>query len=253
LNGQFSVDLSGFSVFITGGSRGIGRALVDGFAGAGAAVTIAARHGEECSQVADHVAEQGGRALGVALHLGDADSIAGAVAQAVDAFGGVDVVINNAATGLAQPIGEFTEPGWDKSLAVNLRGPMFLVQESLPYLRRSPWASIINVVSPGAFMPAPDWAIYAAAKAALVSFTRSLSAALGPEGVRVNALCPGPVDTTMFASNPVDVRNKIAAATALQRIADPRELVGPALFLASRAASFVTGEVLYATGGSSGR
>ena len=129
---------------------------------------------------------------------------------------------------------------------------MFLVQEALPYLRRSSWPSVVNVVSPGAFIAAPEWSIYAAAKAALLSFTRSEAAALGPEGIRVNALCPGPVDTAMFASNPPDVRDRVAGKTALQRVADPRELVGPALFLASRAASFVTGEVLFANGGSSG-
>lgn len=252
MTGNFSVDLSGFSVFVTGGTRGIGRALVEGFAGAGASVTVAARHGEDCEAVAAEVVARGGSAIGVPLHLGELDSVKRAVGRTVDAFGGVDVVINNAATGLAQPIGDFSEAAWEKSMAVNLRGPMFLVQEALPWLRKSSWASVINTVSPGAFIAAPEWSIYAAAKAGVVSFTRSLAAGLGPDGIRVNAVCPGPVDTDMFASNPDDVRERIAAGTALRRVADPTELVGPSLFLASRAASFVTGEVLYVTGGSAG-
>jgi NAD(P)-dependent dehydrogenase (short-subunit alcohol dehydrogenase family) len=253
LPGEFSVDLTGFSVLVTGGTRGIGRALVDGLAAAGAAVTIGARHGDECTRVAGEITERGGSALGVPLHLADAQSVRDAVDAAAARFGGLDVVINNAATGLAEPVGQFTEDAWDKSMAVNLRGPIMLVQHALPHLRASTWPSVINVISAGAFVAAPDWSIYAAAKAGLLSFTRSLAAALGPEGIRVNALCPGPVDTAMFASNPPEVRRRIASETALQRVAAPSELVGPSLFLISRAASYVSGEVLYVTGGSSGR
>jgi NAD(P)-dependent dehydrogenase (short-subunit alcohol dehydrogenase family) len=253
MTGAFSADLSGFSVVVTGGTRGIGRALVDGFAAAGAAVTIGARHGDECAAVARSVVDGGGRALGLPLHLGQPDSIDHLIDATVQEFGGVDVIVNNAATGLAQPVGEFTQTGWDKSFGVNLQGPVFLIQRALPYLRKSDWASVINVISPGAFVAAPEWSIYAAAKAALLSFTRSFAAALGPDGIRVNAVCPGPIATAMFESNPPEVRSRIADETALRRVGAPDELVGPALFLASRAASYVTGEVLYVNGGNSGR
>jgi NAD(P)-dependent dehydrogenase (short-subunit alcohol dehydrogenase family) len=246
------VNLIGRTVLITGATRGIGRALASGFGRAGANVVVAARHGDACEAVAGELVAEGGRAIGIVVHLADIDSIDNLVQQAAAMFGGIDIVINNAATGLALPIGQLTVEAWDKSMAVNLRGPVFLVERALPFLRASNFASILNVISPGAFAPAAGWAIYAAAKAALLSFTRSTAAALGREGIRVNALCPGPIDTEIFRSNPTDIQHRIADATALGRVGDPQEMVGPALFLSSPAASFVTGEVLFAHGGVNG-
>jgi NAD(P)-dependent dehydrogenase (short-subunit alcohol dehydrogenase family) len=132
---------------------------------------------------------------------------------------------------------------------VNLRGPVFLVQEALPHLEQSPSAAIINLISAGAFMFAPFTATYAAAKAALLSFTRAWAAEFAPKGIRVNALAPGTVDTDMVRNNPPEAQESMAKASLLQRAAEPEEMVGPALFLASDASSFVTGQVLIADGG----
>ena len=157
--------------------------------------------------------------------------------------------MNNAANALAQPIGQFTADAWQKSFDVNLRGPVFLVQEALPYLEASPRASVVNVVSAGAFLFSAQVAMYAAGKAALMSFTRSMAADFAPRGIRVNALAPGTVDTDMVRNAGHEAAAHMAAASHLGRAAHPDEMVGPVLFLASDASSFVTGQVLLADGG----
>lgn len=249
---SFTVDLRGRTALITGGTRGIGRALASGFARAGANVVVGARSGEACAQVAGELTGDGGSAIGIPVHLAEADSVEQFVSAAAERFEQIDFVINNAATGLAAPLGEFTTEAWEKSFAVNLRGPVFLIQHAMPYLERSSNASIVNVISPGAFGAAASWAMYAAGKAALLSFTRSMAAAYGPKRIRVNALCPGPINTEMFRSNPPALRDEIARSTCLGRVGEPEEMVGPVLFLCSSAATFVTGEVLFANGGNTG-
>jgi len=130
-----------------------------------------------------------------------------------------------------------------------LRGPVFLVQSALEALTASPCAAVINVISAGAFLFSPAVAMYAAAKAALMSYTRSMAADFAPRGIRVNALAPGAVDTDMVRATGPEAQAGMARASLQKRIASPDEMVGPALFLASDAASFVTGQVLIADGG----
>ena len=134
------------------------------------------------------------------------------VAQTVDRFGGVDIVVNNAANALAQPLGEFTPEAWQKSFDVNLRGPVFLVQEALPYLQASEHAAVVNVISAGAFLFSSNVAMYAAGKAGLMSFTRAMAADFAPRGIRVNALAPGTVDTDMVRANPPEAQEAMAQA-----------------------------------------
>ena len=167
----------------------------------------------------------------------------------MERFGAIDVVVNNAANALAEPVGSFTEAGVTKSMDVNVKGPLFLIQESLPYLRVSDHASVINMVSAGAWLFSATVAHYAAAKAAMVSYTKALAAGLAAEGIRVNALAPGSVDTDMTrATGPVATAG-MARAALLRRVANADEMVGPALFLASDASSYVTGTVIHADGG----
>jgi NAD(P)-dependent dehydrogenase (short-subunit alcohol dehydrogenase family) len=171
------------------------------------------------------------------------------VATTVERFGRLDIVVNNAANALTQPLGEFTPEAWQKSFDVNLRGPVFLVQEALPHLKQSRHAAVVNVISAGAFLFSANVAMYAAAKAALMSFTRAMAAEFAPLGIRVNALAPGTVDTDMVRANTPEMQQRMAEASHLGRKADPDEMVGPALFLASDASSFMTGQVLLADGG----
>ena len=242
-------DLSGRVAVVTGGTRGIGRSIAEGFVAAGAAVVVASRKPDACAETETHLVAMGGEALGVATHLGDLAALASLVERTVERFGRLDIVVNNAANALALPVGRLTPEAWQKSYDVNLRGPVFLVQEALPHLTASPCAAVVNVVSAGAFLFSPNISMYAAAKAALVSFTRSMAAELAPAGIRVNALAPGSVDTDMMRNNPPAAQERMAAASFQRRAAHADEMVGPTLFLVSDAASFVTGQVVIADGG----
>ncbi len=237
-------------VIVTGGTRGIGRAVAEGFVAGGANVVVASRKADACAATETSLNTMGpGRCVALSAHLGELDDARRIVEKAVDAFGGIDIVVNNAANALTQPLGEFTPDAWEKSFAVNLRGPVFLIQESLPHLEHSEHAAIVNVISAGAFLFSSSVAMYAAAKAAMMSFTRSMAADFAPRGIRVNALAPGTVDTDMVRANGPEAAASMARASHLGRAAHPDEMVGPVLFLASDASSFMTGQVLLVDGG----
>jgi NAD(P)-dependent dehydrogenase (short-subunit alcohol dehydrogenase family) len=242
-------DLTGRVAIVTGGTRGIGRAIAEGLLCAGADVVVASRKPEACAETEAHLTALGGEALGVPTHLGDVDAIGDLVDRTVDRFGGVDIVVNNAANALAQPIGSFTVDAWEKSLAVNLRGPVFLVERALPHLEKRGNGVILNVVSVGAFLFSARTSIYAAGKAGLMAMTRAQAAELAPRGIRANALAPGTVMTDMVRNNTPEQIEAMQRASLMQRGADPDEMVGPALFLVSGASSFMTGQVLIVDGG----
>ena len=242
-------DLTGRVVIVTGGTRGIGRALAEGYVAAGAKVVVASRKPDACKETEEHLRKLGGEALGVPTHLGDLASLAELVRRAHDAFGAIDVVVNNAANALALPHGEYTPEAWAKSLDVNLRGPVFLVQEALPHLKQSRHAAVLNVVSGAAFLFASTISLYAIGKAGLVAATRTMAVEFAPHGIRVNALSPGTVDTDMVRKNSAETQAEMTGMQLLPRMAHPDEMVGPALLLTSDAGSFVTGQVVFADGG----
>jgi NAD(P)-dependent dehydrogenase (short-subunit alcohol dehydrogenase family) len=242
-------DLTGRVVIVTGGTRGIGRALAEGYVAAGAKVVVASRKPEACKETEQHLQALGAEALGVPTHLGELGALRTLVQKTVDAFGGVDVVVNNAANALALPLGEYTEEAWAKSLDVNLRGPVFLVQEALPHLKRSRHAAVLNVLSGAAFLFSGAVSLYAIGKAGLMAATRAMAAEFAPHRIRVNALSPGTVDTDMVRKNPAEAQAEMTKIQLMPRMAHPDEMVGPALMLTSDAGSFITGQVVFADGG----
>lgn len=243
------LDFNGRTAIVTGGTRGIGRAIAEGLAAAGANVVVASRKADACAETQAHLESMGASALGVAMNMGDVDGGDRLVAAAVDRFGGLDIVVNNAANPLAAPIGQQTDGTWQKSFEVNLRGPALLIQAAVPHLEESEQASVVNVISVGAFQFARGVSMYAAMKAGLLSVTRSFTGELAPKGIRVNALAPGPVDTDMVRNLGEGAAEAMGASILLGRPADPDEMVGPALYLAGNASSFMTGQVLVVDGG----
>ena len=244
-----SFDLTGRVAIVTGGSRGIGLAIARGFARAGARVVVASRKADACAAAVKEIETAGGQALAVPTHMGEPAALQSLVDRTLGRFGGIDVLVNNAANGLAQPVGEFTLEAWDKSLAVNLRGPVFLTQYALPYLKRSQHASVINVLTAGVFLRSGSVAIYAIGKSGLLAYTRAAADAFAPLGIRVNALAPGTVDTDMTRAGGPDHFAWMAKSSPMGRMADADEMVGPALLLASDAGSYITGQCISADGG----
>ncbi len=242
-------DLTGRVALVTGGTRGIGRAIAEGLAAAGASVAVASRREEACATTEKALREAGADALAVPTHMGDLDAVTRLVDRTVERFGQLDILVNNAATALAMPVADFTPEAWDKSYSVNLRGPVFLARAALPHLQASRHAAVLHVISAGAFLFSPGLGMYNGAKTALLGYTRNMAAEWAPLGIRVNALAPGTIDTDMVRNNTPETVERMAQACLMKRMATAQEMIGPALFLVSDAASYVTGQVLIADGG----
>ncbi|MEA2427182.1 MAG: hypothetical protein QOF37_810 [Thermoleophilaceae bacterium] len=241
-------DLTGRVAIVTGGTRGIGRSIAEGFVAAGAKVVVASRKEDACKEAETHLRTMGD-ALGVPTHMGDIAGVDALVDRTVAEFGRLDIVVNNAANALTLPFGHLTEEAWDKSLGTNLKGPVFLVERALPHLEASGNAAILHVISAGAFLFSANTAMYAAAKSGLMAMTRSMAASFAEKGIRVNALAPGTVDTDMVRNNTPEAVESMKNASFMKRAAHPDEMVGPALLMCSDAGSFMTGQCIIVDGG----
>jgi NAD(P)-dependent dehydrogenase (short-subunit alcohol dehydrogenase family) len=242
-------DLSGRVAVVTGGTRGLGLAMVRGFAEAGAEVVVVSRKQEACEAVVAALREEGAKAAAYACHVGHWDRIDGLVEDVYSDFGRVDVLVNNA--GLSPVYGELTEVTeelFDKVIGVNLKGPFRLAALVGERMVAAGGGSIINVSSTGAVRPTKDIVPYAAAKAGVNAMTVGLAHALGPI-VRVNAIMPGPFLTSIASSWDMDVFAQLARTFPLRRAGQAGEIVGTALYLASDASSYTTGTILTVDGG----
>jgi NAD(P)-dependent dehydrogenase (short-subunit alcohol dehydrogenase family) len=221
-----------------------------GFARAGAAVVVASRKVESCQKVVGEIEALGGTGLAAAVSMQDSASIRALVDATVERFGRIDIVVNNAATVLDRGIDVVDEATFQGAAAVNLLGPMLLVQAALPYLEASGHGSVINIISIAAEKATPGRYLYPPMKAALAQATTSLAKELGPRGIRVNAISPGTFVTDMVTKAfDEEARAAIARSAPLRRLADADEIVGPALLLASDAGAYITGHVLVVDGG----
>ena len=243
-----SLSLAGKVAIVTGGSRGIGEAIATCFVEHGAKVAVASRKEEGVKAVAEKL-----KCLGVAAHTGKEDDCKALVAKTVAHFGKVDILVNNAGTNpYFGPMLDAEMPAWDKTFEVNLKGYFWMAREVARHLRgREAPGAIVNVASIVGMQAAPLQGVYGMTKAAVISMTRTLAYELGPSNIRVNAISPGMVDTRLAAAltSNDELISEINKRTALGRVAKPDEIAGAALYLASDAASFTTGEVLVVDGG----
>lgn len=244
-------ELTGMTAFVTGASRGIGRAIALAYAQAGADLALVSRSPEALAEVAKEIEAIGRRAVVVPCDLTDRDAAAGAVRQAVDALGKLDVVVNNAGgANFMVPFKDLRLSGWDKIMKLNLDSAMAVCHAVAPHLLERGTGSVINVASVAA-NGAPFLAPYGAAKAGVVSLTKSLALEWATAGVRVNALCPGWTATELNRNLWEDEAASRAtlSGTPMQRWGTVEEIAYPALFLAAPASSYITGQVLYVDGG----
>lgn len=244
-------DMTGKVALVTGGSRGLGREMVLAFARNGADVVIASRKIENCETLAKEVeTETGRRALAVGCHVGEWRQCDALVDAAYEAFGKVDVLVNNAGMSPLYPsLPEVTEELYDKVLAVNLKGPFRLSSLIGAKMARSDGGSIINVSSVAGVQPSPIEIPYGAAKAGLNNLTLGLARVFAPK-VRVNCLMPGPFLTDISKAWDLDAFNEAAKTSIpLRRGGEANEIVGAALYLASDASSYTTGAILKIDGG----
>lgn len=239
---------------VTGGGTGIGRATALTLAAEGCAVVLAGRRPEPLEAVAGEIAAAGGRALAVAADLAEDGAAARVVDAAVEAFGGLHVVVNNAgAIRRNLRLHEVDAARWDEQIAVNLRGPYLVLHAALPaLLRASGDRAIVNVGSTLAVKPAPGIAPYAAAKGALVSLTRCLAVEYGGDGIRCNAVLPAVVRTPLAHVDRPDFEARqadMAAAYPLGRLGEPEDVAGAIRWLVSAEAGWITGAVVSVDGG----
>jgi NAD(P)-dependent dehydrogenase (short-subunit alcohol dehydrogenase family) len=248
--------LEGRNAFVTGASRGIGRAIALAFADAGANVAVVSRSRDALGETASEVEARGRTAVALAADVGDADAVRSAVDGAAEALGALDVVVNNAgAAPFRSPVAETRLDGFEKYVRVNFLSAVYVLQAAAPRLFESSRGCVLNVASVGGLSAAPGVGYYGAAKAALINVTKTLAVEWAEQGVRVNALAPGWIETDMNTQLREEEasRKRMLSGIAMGRFGTAEEVASAAVFLCSDAAAYITGEVLVVDGGDVGR
>jgi 3-oxoacyl-[acyl-carrier protein] reductase len=243
-------DLKGRIAIVTGAARGIGFAAAEKLAENGASVVLGDVYEPLVQEAAGRLKAKGYEALAVRMDVGRNDSIREAIAAAVKAFGGIDIVVNNAGILSALSIEEMTREEWDKVLNVNLGGTFFVIQAALPFLKKSQNPRIINISSltgrNGGFEGSM---CYAASKGGVISITRGMARRLAPFNITVNAVCPGPTETEILKGYTSEAQERQRNVSLLRRLGQPEEIAAAICYLASTEAAFVTGAMLDVNGG----
>ncbi len=244
-------DLTGRVALVTGGNKGLGKAMARGFAEAGADVVIASRHEKELKTALDEIlAGTGGQGAYCVTDVSVREDVKKLAQFALEKMGRVDVLVNNAGMNAPQAIDAITDDTWDRVLEVNLSSVMALTRELVPQMKQRRWGRVVHISSIMGQVSKEKRNVYSATKAALIGMARASALDLGPFGVTVNCIAPGPFMTDMPMSVLSDPEKQaFADRTALGRWAQPRELVGPVLMLCSEAGSYVTGQTLFVDGG----
>ena len=248
-------NLKGRSALITGGSRGLGKAMARGFAESGARVMICSRKEEELQSAVREISDGlDADVRYVVTDMSKREEVDALALKAIEAFGTVDILVNNAGVNTPQPIDEISDEVWDRILEINLTSIMRLTRALVPAMKAQQWGRVIHISSVLGVGSKPARNAYSATKAALIGLAKASALDLGPFGITVNCIGPGPFLTDMPMSLLSDVeKQEFSNVTALKRWGQPRELAGPALLLASEAGSYITGEMLLVDGGAFAR
>jgi NAD(P)-dependent dehydrogenase (short-subunit alcohol dehydrogenase family) len=245
-------DLTGKNAFVTGASRGIGQAIAVALAGAGANVALVARSEDGLAETAADITALGRKAFVIPADVTSQQAVADAAAASIDALGWVDIVVNNAGgTNFMVGFRDLRLPGWDKLMRLNLDSAVYVCHAFAGHLLDRRQGSVINVASVAGVLASPFLGPYGAAKAGLISLTKTLAVEWGGEGIRVNALCPGWTATDLNRNlwEDPDAGPATVASVPMRRWGRAEEMAGPAVFLASPASSYMTGQVLLIDGG----
>lgn len=244
--------LEGKVALITGASRGIGKAIALRFAGAGARIVVSSRKLDSVQAVAAEIEAAGGQALAVQAHVGLPDDVAALVGRALDAYGRIDITVNNAATNPHfGPLLTADEGQWDKIMDTNAKGVFRICKAVAPHMEAQGGGKIINLVSTAGLRPPPGMGLYGISKAAVIALTQQLAMELGRANIQVNAIAPGVIKTrfSQLLWQTPDIAGSILTRTPLGRFGEPEDVAGLALFLASSASDFVSGAIFVIDGG----
>jgi len=241
--------LDGKVVLVTGGSRGIGRAIAGSLAAEGASVVLAARDGARLAEAVEEITGAGGRAESVSIDVADRSSVTTATARVLETHGRVDGLVNNAGVTRDNLVLRMKDEDWDAVLATNLTGVFLCTQAVLRSMIKQRSGRIVNVTSVVGLMGNAGQANYAASKAGVVGFTKSVAREVASRGITVNAVAPGFIDTDMTASMTDKAREAVTAAIPMGRVGRPQDISGAVTYLISDAAAYVTGQVLGVDGG----
>jgi len=236
---------------VTGGGTGIGAATAKLLASHGLTVAVVSRSGDTLEQVTSEIGSEGGTAFALTTDLGGPDAPANVVRSVLERTQRLDVIVNNAAAFALAPFDEADEAAFDRLIAVNVRAPFFLVQAALPALRLSPAAAVVNLSSAAAVMYRRGQAIYALTKAAIEHLTKQMAFELAPDGIRVNSIRPGPIDTPLHRAveNPEERLRQLGELTPLGRVGYPEEIARWIWHLVDAEEDWVTGSVISIDGG----
>lgn len=248
---RYLPDLSGKVAIVTGGGKGIGRAIALGLGASGAKVVTAARTSQEIEAVAEEIRDKGGDAMAKMTDLTLTDQIDALVQFALDAYGRIDIVVNNAARSFLRPLLDLREDGFDKVFATNVKAPFLLSRAAAKVMMADGGGRIINVTTVGAERGGPMMGAYFSSKAALKMLTMCMAVEWAPMNILVNAVGPG-MTKTQFSmplwSNP-EIERQLTARIPQARLGEPEDIVGAVLFLCSDAARYITGQTIYVDGG----
>lgn len=244
------INLDGKVALVTGSSRNIGRAIALEFARQGASVVINARTSfQEAESTALEVEALGVKAIPVLADVGDENQVQAMVKKILDEFGQIDILVNNTGLRRSRPLTEMTTEEWRSVLAVNLDGPFFCSRAVVPSMIATGWGRIINVSGLNAFIGRTEWSHVCASKMGALGLTRALAVEFAPQKITVNHIVPGPIDTTHGTSSDMERTAKRIANVPQGRLGMPEEIANMCVFLASDAASFVTGQTIHVNGG----